>query len=102
MERIDERWRELGLHDRSAYVRSLVWKDLNGGGGLAPAPRSEIEAALAAAVYVLLSCGRRVETSEQALAVVEKVYLSGAAAREIGEHMARENAGAATAEGVEP
>ena len=84
------------------YVRSVVWKDLNGGGPPSPAIRSEIEVALAAAVYVLLSCGRRVETSEQALAVVEKVYLSGDAAREIGDHLARGNAGAATAEGVEP
>ena len=72
--------------------------------GRGPGPDAPLRdrGGLAAAIYVLLSCGRRVETSEQALAVVEKVYLSGDAAREIGEHMARENAGAATAEGVEP
>ena len=86
--RIDERVRGSGLPDRSAYVRSVVVRDLDGG---ATSLREEVEAALAPALYVLLSGLRRVSTSEQALAVVEQVYLSGAAARELDAHLAREN-----------
>jgi hypothetical protein len=96
-ERIDERWRALGLPDRSGYVRMLVARDLGGGTTPARSPekltaeglREAVEATLAPAVYVLLSCGRRVATSEQALAVIEQVYLSGAAARELAEHLGR-------------
>lgn len=91
--RIDERVRGSGLPDRSAYIRSVVVRDLDGG---ATCLREEVEAALAPALYVLLSGLSRVSTSEQALAVVEQVYLSGAAARELDAHLAPEDAEAET------
>ena len=75
----------------------VIKADLDGGGGaLAPAAeapgpggvRQEVEAALAPAVYFLLSSLRRVVTSEQALALMERVYLSGESARELEAHLA--------------
>lgn len=91
-ERIDARRKELGHETLSDYLRDLISRDLAEGGDGNRSLRKDVQAALAPAVYVLLSCLRRVASSEQALAVVERVYLSGDAARELEEHLTRSRA----------